>query len=291
MKQFISILLVVLFLASCGTNKNVSSNISNQDTDTIKTKRLTYNRILKSTDYDLKYNKAQEYYDRGKYLKAQDLYEQLIPHERGHDRGAEVYFMYAMSNFKSGDYLYAGYHFESFFKTYPSTIYAEQSLFMSAYCYYLDSPRPTLDQRPTTDAITQFQLFLSKFPDSELSDSCNFLVDTLRHKLEEKSFLSAKLYFDLGFFRSADIALSNSMKDYPDSPFAEETLFYVIKSNKKYADGSIRKKQKERYSNTIINCKKYIQKYPNGLYLEDVERIHLSSDKKMSKFNTKNQTL
>ena len=284
MKKLFPILFIILLIVSCGTNKSISSKSTGND-DSVKTKRMTFNRIMKSPDYELKYVKAQEYYDRGKFIKAQDLYEQLIPHERGQDRGAEVYFMYAMSNYNSGDYLYAGYHFESFYQTYPTTIYAEKSLFMSAYCYYLDSPRSSLDQKPTKDAIGQFQLFLSKFPDSDLTDSCNYLIDTLRYKLEEKSFLASKLYYDLGFFRASNIALNNSMKDYPDSPFAEESLYYVIKSNKKYADGSISTKQKERYTLAINNCRKYEQMYPNGRYLKEVNRIHKNSENKISKYS------
>lgn len=281
MKHIIPILAILLFLASCNSSKKVVRNAPIKNIDT--TKKITYNRVLKSNDYNLKYKIAQEYYNSGKYLKALDLYEQLVPFEKGQIHGDEVYYLYAMCNYQTGDYLFAGYHFKTFYNMYPTSPFAEHALFMSAFCYLLDSPRWSLDQTPTTDAITQFQLFLSKFPQSDLVDSCNHLVDTLRYKLEKKSFKSAELYYNLGYYNAADIALSNSIKDYPDSPFAEDALFTIIKSNQKYANGSINTKQDERFYNTITNCKRYQQLYPNGRYSKDVERISQQTEKKLTK--------
>ncbi|MBN2890817.1 MAG: outer membrane protein assembly factor BamD [Bacteroidales bacterium] len=281
MKQILPIIAIIFFLASCGTNKNAVDNTPIEKTDT--TKRMTFNRIIKSSDYNLKYEKAREYYDAEKYLKALDLYEQLVPFYRGQTRGAEVYFMYCMSNYQSGDYLYAGYHFKSFYTMYPYTPFAEQALFLSAYCYYLDSPRWSLDQEPTTDAISQFQLFLSKFPKSNLVDSCNNLVDTLRYKLEEKSFRAAKLYYDMGYFSAATIALNNSIKDFPDSHFREEIYYYIAKSDMKYADGSIYNKQKLRYTQASNSCKKYIKIFPQGNYIKEIIKIQEQADKNLAK--------
>ncbi len=279
MKQYIPIILLLLAFASCGTKKNMTNdNASSQDS----TKRWTYNRILKTNDYEIKYEKAKEYYDNEKYLKANDIYEQLVPHYRGMARGEEVYFYYCMSNMKMGDYLFAGYHFKNLYDLYPNSQYAEQSLFLSAYCNYLETPRWSLDQQPTTDAMSQFQLFLSKFPNSNLVDSSNFLMDTLRYTLEEKSYMNAKLYYNLGYYKAADIALNNSIHDYPGSSFNEDALFYMIKANYKYAVGSIRKKQSERYRNTISNCLRYKNKYPSGKYISEVEKILKNSQKKIN---------
>ncbi len=259
----ISILLLaaVLFFASC--NKE------------------SFDRVLKSDDYDLKYQKAKEYYAAGKYEKAMDLYKQLVPHERGRERGAEVYFYYAMCNYKIGDYLIAAYYFKDFAQEYPNSKYTEDALFLSAYCYYLESPRWSLDQEQTKEAITQFQIFISKFPDSPLIDSCNTLIDKLNYKLQKKAYMNAKLYYDLGYYKSADIALQNALNDYPDSPFAEDILYYQILSNYEYALNSVRAKQKERFQKTIDKVLTYKEFYPNGKYSKDVEKIYQNSQKKL----------
>ena len=280
MKRLLPIFIVLLIFASCKTQNQVSdNNKQKKKQDTVK--KWTFNRVLKTDDYDIKYSKAFDYFAHEKYSKALDVFEQLVPHEKGQVRGVIVYYYYAMSNYKIGDYLYAGYLFNNFFETYPNTQYSENSLFLSAFCYYLDSPRWSLDQGPTNDAINQFQLFLSKYPDNTLIDSTNFLIDTLRYKLEEKAFRNSKLYFDLEIYKSADIALTNAMKDFPGSSFNDEALYYLVKSNFDYASESIREKQKERFIKTLSECLRYKQTYPKGHYLKDVEKIIIISEKKI----------
>lgn len=277
MKKYFPIIILLFIFASCGSKKSM---VDNTLIDT--TKKVSFNKVLKSSDYEMKYKMAVNYYNNEKYMKAIDLFEQLVPHYRGLTRGEEVYFTYCLCNMKVGDYLYAGYHFKSFYDLYPYSKYAEEALFLSAYCNYLETPRWSLDQQPTKDAIDQFQLFVSKFPHSTLIDSTNFLVDTMRFTLEKKAFMNGKLYFDLGYFNAADITLNNSIRQYPDSPFNQDALYYIVKANFKYAEGSVKNKQKQRYKNTVSNCLRYKNKYPNGLYIKEVEKIRASAQRKIN---------
>ena len=64
-----------------------------------------YNRLLKSTDYDLKLTKAKEYFDKKYYIKSSQLYEELIPYVKGTDKAEEVYYYYTWSEYHLGDYI------------------------------------------------------------------------------------------------------------------------------------------------------------------------------------------
>lgn len=288
MKKYIPLLLLFVFFASCASKKDVA-NTSTIDT----TKRVSFNKVMKSSDYPFKLKMAKEYYNNEKYVKAIDLMEQLVPRYKGLPEGQEIYFLYCMSNMKIGDYLYAGYHFKSFYDLYPVGDYSEQALFLSAYCNYLETPRWSLDQQPTRNAIDQFQLFVSEYERSSLIDSTNSLVDTMRFTLEKKAFMNGKLYYDLGYYNAADITLNNTINEYPDSPFNEDALYYIIKANIKYADGSVSDKQTQRYKNTISNCLRYSSKYPDGMYLKEVQKIKSNAQKNIKKNTDKNnqQTL
>ncbi len=284
MKKIFPIILILLIFAACKTNKEATTSSNTKKhhkRDTVK--KWTYNRVLKTDNYNIKYEKANEYYDLGKYLKALDVYEQLIPYTRGTDRGEEVSFKYAMCNYETGDYLYAGYLFKKFYDTYPTSKFSEKALFLSAYCYFLDSPRWSLDQEQTNNAIEQFQLFIARFPQSPLIDSTNYLIDTLYKKLQRKEFQAAKLYYDMEYYKAADIALNNAMQKYPDSRYTEETMYLIAKSNYKYAQGSIRKKQKERYQKAVASCLMYKSNYPDGHYIKDIEKILENSQKFIEK--------
>ena len=51
------------------------------------------------------------------------------------------------------------------------------------------------------------------------------LIKELEDKLVEKSYLSARLYYDMEQYRAAITALSNSLKEYPETKYREEMLF------------------------------------------------------------------
>lgn len=274
--------MIMLSFESCKTHKSITTNKKESrkiDKDSVK--RWTYNRLLNTKNFDIKYIKANEYYEKKKYSKALELYSQLVPHEKGLARGEEVAFKEAMCTHKTGDNMYAGYLFKKFYQTYPNSKYSEEALFLSAYCYYLDVPRWSLDQQITNEAISQFQFFLSKFPNNKLVDSCNILVEQMNNILEKKSYENSKLYYDLEYFKAAEIALLNSAEEYPDSEFREEIYYYICKTSFEYAQKSTLDKQSERYRASLSYCIDYYKLFPSGKYFKEVNKIETSINKKL----------
>jgi len=96
-----------------------------------------YQRLLKSDDYNAKYEAAIDLYERGKYERALPLLEELTPLFRGTDKAEKIYYYYCYTNYNL-DFLYeAAYHFKKFSSTFPNSTYAEETLFMNGYCRYL----------------------------------------------------------------------------------------------------------------------------------------------------------
>ncbi len=121
-----------------------------------------YQRVLKSNDFEKKFEMAMTYYDNGKYQKAFPLFEELITVFRGTSKAEDVYYYYAYCNYKLGDFMLAGYHFDNFVRTFPRSDRAEDAQFMNAKCYFLDSSEPSLDQASTKKAIDELQLFINR---------------------------------------------------------------------------------------------------------------------------------
>lgn len=238
-----------------------------------------YQKILKSSDFDAKYNKAIEYYQEEDYYRAQTLLEELLVIYKGTSKAEEVYYYYAYSYYYLDDYILAGYHFKILAQTYPNSKYAEECNFLSAYCHYLNSPNANLDQTNTYKAIELLQLFINKFPESERKDTCNFLIDKLRYKLETKSFNNAKLYYRLGDFKAAITTIKTSLIDFPDSEYREELVFLLLKSNFLLAENSITKKQAERYQSTINEYYAFIDEFPENGKVKEAEKIYEQSIK------------
>lgn len=232
-----------------------------------------YNKVVKSGTPEQKFAAAEAYYAKGDYYHALMLYEELIVIYRGNAKIKDLYFNYANSYFNEKDYELASYHFKYFAKTFPRDIKAQEALYLSAYCKYLVSPRFDLDQTATKTAIQEFQSFINVYPESERVKDANRLIDELRVKLVEKDFAIAKLHYHTEYYLSAITALEQHTKDFPSTPFFEESLYIIIKANFDYAKKSVIAKQPERYNNTITAYNNYIAKFPNGKYSKDAMRI------------------
>ena len=236
-----------------------------------------YEKILKSDDYDMKYEKALSYYDQEKYIKAVTIFEQILPRFRGTEKSEKINFLHAKSYYLMGNYTMAGHHFRTFFKTYGNSEYAEEAYFLAAYCYYLLSPRPSLDQENSFKAINAFTLFMNRYPAGKRVKECNLLIKELQDKLSEKSYLNAKLYFSLGDYKAAKVAIQNSLEEYPDTKFREELLFLKLKSQFLLSENSVPEKQKERYQTTLDEYYSFIEEFPGSNYQKDIERIYGST--------------
>jgi len=240
-----------------------------------------YQKILKSSDYNLKFNKAKEYYDKKDYVRALPLFEELMTVYRGTSKAEDCFFFYSYCNYGLEDYLLASYHFKNFYKTFPKSERAEEAMYLNAYCYYLDSPRYSLDQSNTLLAITEFQLFLTMYPNSVKVTECNELMDKLRLKLQNKVYDYAKMYYNMGDYKASITSFNNVVKEFPDSKYCEESQFLILKSQYLLAQNSIETKQKERFEDAVKFYYKFVDNYPTSKYIKEAEQIFDISKKKL----------
>lgn len=249
-----------------------------------------YSKILKSKDYNLKFEKAKEYYHDGECSKALPLLEELLSLFRLTAKGEDVYYYYAKTNYCSKEYFVAAYYFKNFVKTYPGSERAEECLFLGAMCNVLNSPKPTLDQTETIKAINDLQLFMNRYPESSQQDTCNTIIQGLRKKLEVKALNSAKLYYHMERYNSAQVALGNLLIDYPDTQFKEEILFLMVKASFMLADNSIQVKKEERFKETLKSYYKFADAFPDSDEFKEAEGFYNTALKELDKIKT-NQEL
>jgi outer membrane protein assembly factor BamD len=228
-----------------------------------------YDKLKASNDNAKKYQEAVKYYNKKDYTKALGLFEDLVTRYRGRAEAEDLFYYYAYTNYRLKDYTSARFHFKTFADTYPSSTRAEECRFIAAYCYYLDSPTYSLDQENTTKAIESLQLFINLYPKSDRVTEASKLIQNLRDKLEQKSYANAKLYLTIGDYQSAVIAFGNTLRDYPDTKYAEELEFLTIRAQYQYAKVSLERKQPERFEQAISYADQFTDKYPSSKFLRD----------------------
>ncbi len=236
-----------------------------------------YEKLLKSSDYQLKYTKAFEYYEKEDYVRAATLFEQISNIYRGTVKADTLQFYRAMSYYHQRDYMMASHYFSELYTTFPNSNFAEESSYMTGYCYYKLSPRPSLDQEYTIKAINSFTLFSMNYPDSERLPEAQSLIKELEDKIVEKSYLNARLYFDLGYYKAALIALRNSLSEFPNTSYREQLLYLILRASYLLADNSIETKKKERFQATVDEYYSYVGEFPEGEFFAEAKRMYEDS--------------
>ena len=236
-----------------------------------------YEKLLKSRDFAKKYETAVKLYDEGEYAKAATLFDQVANIYRGTTKADTVKYYQAKSYFGQRDYLMAGHYFNELSVTYISSVYKEESDYMMGYCFYKQSPRPELDQTNTFQTINAMKMFMVKYPYSERIPECQEIIVEMADKLVEKSYISAKLYYDLGYYKSAIIALRNSLIEYPETKYREELMFLILKSSFLLADKSIPSKQRERFQAALDEYYSFIGEFPDGPHSKEAVKIYENS--------------
>jgi len=138
----------------------------------------------------------------------------------------------------------------------------------------MESPRPELDQTETQKAIEAFNLFIVKFPESKYKDRALNLIKELHEKLVEKSYLSAKLYYDLEDYKAAIISLNNSLMEYPESKYREEIQYLLFKSKYLLALNSVESKKTERFQEAVDEYYSFISEFPESRYKKEVQKLY-----------------
>lgn len=233
-----------------------------------------YQKILKSDDAELKFEKAIEYYEDGDYFRAKTLLADLRSYYRGTAKAEKINFYNAYAHYGSGELRLAAYYFKEFANSFPTSEYREEAEYMAALCYYHLSPQVSLEQVFTKRAIDELQLFLDRFPESERRDTVNVFMDELQQKLELKAFNNAHLYYKIGSYRAAVTALNNVLVDFPDTKFREDIMFYIVKAKYEYADNSVRDMQAERYRKAVEAYYDLVDMYPESDRIREAERLY-----------------
>ena len=237
-----------------------------------------YQDVLKTDDTAKKYAMAEELYEEGKaeeskktLRKSMRLLEQIEPELRGKPQGQRVVYLLADTYYQLGDYILAGFKFNTFTQLYPDSEKAEEAAFKKAASYYYQSPRFNLDQTETKKGIDELQAYLDVYPDGEHSEKANEMATELRIKLEKKAYEIAKQYHTTQYYKAAIASFTNFLADYPGSPFREQAYYYRFDSAYQLAVNSYLQLMEERLNEASELSESYKRYYPEGEYLPQLE--------------------
>lgn len=258
-----------------------------------------YNQVVKTQDYEYKYEAAKQYYAEGQYNRAALLIQDVLSVLKGTDQGEESLYLSGMCNMKAHAYEAASTIFRKYYQTYPRGKYVEEARYNCGLSLYNITPEPKLDQTETFQAVTEFQNFIENFPASRLRPQAQDMIFKLQEKLVEKEYLSAKLYYDLGTYigngtngnyGACIVTAENAIKDYPYTSRREDFAILILRAKFQLAQFSVENKKEERYHNAIDEYYGFVTEYPESKYIKEANLLFKKAQKYVQADDTDSNT-
>ncbi len=250
-----------------------------------------YRKLAKSSVIADKDTAAIAYYNHKKYDEAVFLFEELVAVYRGHPRAEIMYYYLAYCKYFLGELVSSSFLFSDYAQKYPASEHAVEFEYMTAKCYYQTSDPYYLDQTYTDKAINQFQLFLSRHPESKHKDESMAYLTELRERLAKKAFEQANLYHKIGYHKAAVEAFKIMTEEYPDSKFREEAQYLWLKSAVDLSHSSISSKRLQRYNEAIEIHEKFVEKFPESKFANEAKNLLADLEKNKKKLEAEQQRI
>jgi outer membrane protein assembly factor BamD len=248
-------------------------------------KRPSYNKLLKSTSYELMWREGLVYYNAKKkkkdenssqnYQKAQNLLDKAYQSQYFAGKAQEDSLLYYLgsSYYKEGVFDASEQIFDGFRRRFPNSIFIEDVEYMYAMGFYFSSPGPEYDQTNTLRAMIAITEYEGRYPNTTKKKEIDQRMEEMQLKLYTKSYENAKLYYTIEQYKAAVRALNNAIDKDPDSPYREDLMYLATKSAYLYAKNSVASQMTDRYMSMMDNYYNLISEYPATAHLKEVSKM------------------
>ena len=137
----------------------------------------------------------------------------------------------------------------------------------------METPKYSVDQTYTYQALEKLQYFLDRYSDSEYAKEANELALDLVTRLEKKEFEIAKQYDQIRDYQAAMKSLDNFLTNNPGSVFREDALYTRLHSAYEWAINSIETKKEERLNTAKEAYDNLLRAYPETKYKKEAENM------------------
>ena len=220
------------------------------------------------------YMKAMDMYENKRYEKAMNFFDLVENAYQGHPRIDTIKFYKANCLYFTADYIGSSNLYQEYQTQMGRGAFTDIAGLYYALSLYKVSPDVELDQTFTKRAISAFTDYMYRYPDSQMTEECLEYIDELNQRVYKNEVSIAHTYFNIGYFKASRVTLQNILKKNPSTPYREEIMFRIVKSNYEYARTSVPSKRKERFYDTIDAFYNFVDEYPASEYLKEAKKLH-----------------
>ena len=250
-KRFFVCLLLGILLSACGE----------------------YHKVLNKGKNTEKYKLAVEMYEQGEYKKCIPLFEKLVGPYANKPQMERIQYMISDCYYQNENYSMSAYYFGKFITNYPESSKVEEAAYLTAKSHFLAAPVYSRDQEDTYEALTSYQNFIDKYPESELIEEANTDYDELNRRLERKDYEIAWQYYHREQYSAAIMAFDIFNEEHLASEYKEKALYHRFKSGYYLGLKSIMSKKEERISDAILSQRKFQNAFPESELIPETEEM------------------
>ena len=248
--HYLSLLLIVSILSSCGGSD------------------VTYN--LTPEEY---FERGKMKFDEGSYLEAINDFEVVKIQFMGSGVADDAQYYLAECHFQRGEYLLAAEEYKALKRNMSVSSFIPIAQYKIGLSYYQLSPKSSLDQRFTLQAINEFQTFIEYNPTHELVPDAEAKIKELNSRLAQKLYDTAVLYMKMEYYKAAIRYFSLVIEKYHDTPFAEPALLKKVQA-------LVARKKFDDAKPEII---RFLEKYTHSQFKNEAESLRKEIEKNLQK--------
>jgi len=202
-----------------------------------------------------RFTRAKALFDDGDYLEAINEFTVITLQYQGSAFAADAQYYLGECRFEREEYILSAFEYGVVRTSYPASPRVPDAQYKLALSYYMQSPKPVLDQQNTKKALDEFQAFVEYNPAHPLAPDAEAKIKELNGRLAFKAYEAARQYERMEYYRAAMLSYDVVIEKYHDTDYAP--LAYLDK-----ADLLVQRLRFREAENTI---KEFLGKYPNSV--------------------------
>lgn len=218
---------------------------------------------LQPATAEQRFASAKELFDKGSYLDAINAFRAVALQFSGTAVADDAQFYLGESHFARGEYLLASYEFGELRRLMSASPLVPDAHYRIAECFYMLSPKSSLDQQYTRKAIEEMQSAVEQYPKHPSAERATAMIRELTTRLAQKSFETARLYTRMEQWRAALFYYDDVIEKYHDTDYGPQA--YLGKTELLMT--------RRRYSEALSTINRFIEVQPNSVFRSQADRL------------------
>lgn len=202
-----------------------------------------------------RFEAAKALYDKGDYQEAITALRTVTLQYSGTAVADDAQFLLGESHFNRGEYLLASYEFSELRRLMPASPLVPDAQYRTAECYYMLSPKSTLDQQYTRKAIEELQGALEYHPGHASAKRAGEMIRELTNRLARKAYDTAELYARMEYWKASLFYYDDVIEKYHDTDYGPQA--YLGKTRLLMG--------RSRYGEALNTVNRFIEVQPNSV--------------------------